>query len=126
MEKIVHYGVAAIILLGYGVLIFSMYNRYVFTDQQAANWDHAQTLLGGLNAIVFTAAGVLLGSSVQQVRTAEAKATNAEVKAEVEKVAALRGGKIVQRDAGGEPIGGAAASADEALLKIGALVGANT
>ena len=103
-----------------------MYNRYVFTDQQAANWDHAQTLLGGLNAIVFTAAGVLLGSSVQQVRTAEAKATNAEVKAEVEKVAASRGGKIVQRNANGEPIGGAAALADEALLKIGALVGAST
>lgn len=74
---------------------------FMMSKRADAQWDHMNSLLGGLQAIVFGAAGVLFGTSIQRESVARATADAANARNEVEQER-LKSMAAERRAAGGE------------------------
>ena len=96
--------IALAFLVGSGVMLYC----FGLNTPDKGNWDHAVIVYNALTSVGFTAIGVLLGTQVQQVNVANAKAETKDAKADGNKKATAIRGAV---DALGHP---AAASADEA------------
>ncbi|MEZ0113848.1 hypothetical protein ABH920_007882 [Catenulispora sp. EB89] len=97
------YAAAFVLVFYLGMVAFMMIKR------ADAQWDHMNSLLGGLQAIVFGAAGVLFGTSIQRdsVARATTAADHAHNEAEQER---SKSRAAERRAAGGEAMAAVARS----------------
>jgi hypothetical protein len=94
--------VGAVVVVVYGYVTYEMAAKFVFVDKSPEDtlWQHAVVLYNAIASIAFSAFGVLLGASVQQVHLNEAKQTIKAVKDDVKaKIDALD----ANDEAGGPP-----------------------
>jgi hypothetical protein len=87
---------AAFVMVFYLGMVAFMLNK-----RADAQWDHMNSLLGGLQAIVFGAAGVLFGTSIQRDSVARATTDAENARKEVEQER-RKSSAAERRAAGGE------------------------
>jgi len=87
--------IAGVLSVGYLIFAGYLFLNFVRVAGDDKQWDHAVVLLNAMSAIGFSAFGVLLGTTVQQVNVANAKKETAKVKAS-EVTLIDRGAKLVE------------------------------
>ena len=103
-SPVVLLGIALALLLAYGVTVFVLFNLADDSGVDESTWSRYIYLLGGLEAIVFTAVGWLFGREVNRKQAEQAeKATKdaADAKAKGE---GLRQAILVTGDSGLESV----------------------
>lgn len=78
---------AALLTVFYLGTAWYLLNHFALPANPEGNWERALTLLNGIAAIGFAAAGVLLGTSVQQVNVASAQKEASDQKAKADRLA---------------------------------------
>src|SRR5690348_802981 len=73
--------IAGLLTAAYLVFVGLLVVWFVVGDGADKKWDHAQIIFNALSAIAFSAVGVLLGTTVQQVNVANAKKETDKAKA---------------------------------------------
>jgi hypothetical protein len=88
--------IAAAVVLSAGYLCFAgyLFVKFVLGDGGGTNWDRAVVLFNAVSAIGFSAFGVLLGTTVQQVNLVNAKKETDKAKAS-ENTLAERGKELI-------------------------------
>lgn len=113
---------AGVIVAGYLVVSAVMLVVFGFSPRAGANWDHALVIYNGYTAFALAAAGVLLGTQIQQgvVNAAQSAARDAKA-AERAAEAKTEAVRSVARDAlagsGGDRGGGSAETELAALRR---------
>lgn len=82
-EKVAGWGTriaAAVLTIIYFGFVVGLLYHFAWTDNAVGNWERALVIFNGVASIGFAAAGVLLGTTVQQANVSNARRDAAEAK----------------------------------------------